>query len=68
VTLRPDGSDQDEKRSFLVEGAHLDRVVAGDRMGGRELDRLLVIGAADDVDAGDVVRGLAGRARTLSRA
>src|SRR5215469_7758292 len=39
--------------SLFVERAHLKRVVAGDRMRGRELDRLLTISATDDVDAGD---------------
>jgi hypothetical protein len=44
--------------SFAPERAHLNRVVPSDRMRGRELDRLLPISAADDVDAGDELLGL----------
>jgi len=32
-------------------------VVPGERVGGRELDRLLVLRAADDVDAGQACGG-----------
>src|SRR5689334_18096521 len=39
--------------SFAAERAHLERAVSGDRVRGRELDRLPAIGAADDLDAGD---------------
>src|SRR6516164_8069791 len=51
-----------ERWSFAVERAHLDGVVPGDRMRGRELDRLLPVSAADDVDAGDELLGLDERA------
>src|SRR5689334_6807348 len=38
-----------------LERAYLDRVVLGQRMGGRELDGLLPAGAADDVEARDAL-------------
>src|SRR5580704_19089534 len=41
-----------------LERAHLDRVVAGRRVCGGELDGLLAVSAADDVDAGDELPGL----------
>ncbi len=44
--------------SFAPERAHLNHVVPSDRMRGRELDRLLPISAADDVDAGDELLSL----------
>src|SRR5580693_2978667 len=44
--------------SFAVKRAYLDRVVPGERMRRRELDRLLAISAADDVEAGDELLGL----------
>src|ERR1700722_13958866 len=49
-------------RSFVFEWAHLDRVGPGGRMGGGELDRLLLVGAADDVERGDVLAGREERA------
>src|SRR5215831_13518451 len=47
--------------SFAIERSHLNGVVPGERMRGRELDRLLPIGAADDVDAGDELLGAGAR-------
>ena len=44
-------------RSLVLEGADLDRVGSGGRMGGGELDRLFLVGAADHVDPGDVLAG-----------
>src|SRR5580658_2689615 len=52
-------------RSFVLEGAYLDRVGPGGRMGGGELDRLFLAGAADHVDRGDVLAG--GEERAVSQ-
>jgi hypothetical protein len=44
--------------SSVLERAYLDRVVPGGRVRGGELDGLLAVSAADDVDAGDELPGL----------
>jgi hypothetical protein len=49
--------DRRDSRSFVLEWAYLDRVGPGGRVGGGELDRLFLVGAADHVDRGDVLAG-----------
>src|SRR5580692_11827062 len=55
---KPTFTNDHERAALPLEGARLDGVVPGERVGGRGVDRLLPVSAADHVDAGDEFVGL----------